>query len=110
MFDQRDCVLIIGAGRSGIATAEVLRARKVTVAVFDDQPAEKLGDSAATLLRLGAALIRDAELPAAAAAATAAVVSPGVPLTNCAMPLICHPSNICRTTRFGSTRLMLGSM
>ena len=82
MFDDRDSVLVIGVGRSGMATAEVLRARGVSVAAYDDKPASALRSQAASLASMGVALLGPAELDAAAKTATGAVLSPGVPLTN----------------------------
>ena len=87
MFNDSDSVLVIGVGRSGIATAGVLRSRGIAVVAYDDQGASALGDRADTLKRIGVPLIGRAELEQAARAATAAVLSPGVPLTN---PAVLH--------------------
>jgi UDP-N-acetylmuramoylalanine--D-glutamate ligase len=82
MFDEKDSVLVIGVGRSGMATAEVLRARGAAVAAYDDKPASELTEQAARLAKLGVPLLGRDELERAAKAASAAVLSPGVPLTN----------------------------
>lgn len=82
MFNDSDSVLVIGVGRSGIATAEVLRSRGIAVVAYDDQDGSSLGDRADTLKGIGVPLIGRAELEQAARAASAAVLSPGVPLTN----------------------------
>src|SRR5690242_5046900 len=82
MFNETDSVLVIGVGRSGLATAEVLRARGVAVAAFDDKERSALLAQAERLARIGVPLIGKAELENAARAATAAVLSPGVPFTN----------------------------
>jgi len=85
MFKDSDSVLVIGVGRSGMATAGVLRSRGIAVVAYDDQAASSLGDRAETLKRIGVPLIGTAELDEAARAATAAVLSPGVPFTNSAV-------------------------
>ena len=40
MFNKGDRVIVIGVGRRGIATAEVLRARGARVVAYDDKPPE----------------------------------------------------------------------
>jgi UDP-N-acetylmuramoylalanine--D-glutamate ligase len=82
MFNDTDSVLVIGVGRSGLATAQVLRARGVSVVAYDDKPRDQLGQQIEELARIGVPLIGAAELDNAARAATAAVLSPGVPFTN----------------------------
>src|SRR6202040_4110796 len=82
MFDAKDSVIVIGVGRSGLATAEVLRARGVSVVAFDDKPTEKLAKERAQLAKIGVPLLALEELSQAVGAATAAVLSPGVPLNN----------------------------
>lgn len=82
MSDKGDTVLVIGAGRSGLATAEVLRARGVSVVAYDDKPPTMLEQERRTLAQMGVPLIGADELDAAAKAATRAVISPGVPLTH----------------------------
>ena len=82
MFREKDSVLVIGVGRSGLATAEVLRARGVAVVAYDDQSPARLEKERAQLAQLGVPLISREELEGAARAASAAVLSPGVPLTN----------------------------
>lgn len=85
MFKERDSVLVIGVGLSGLATADVLRSRGIRVIAYDDKDPAQLGPEREHLLELGVNLIGRAELDAAARAATAAVLSPGVPLTNAAV-------------------------
>ncbi len=82
MFKETDSVIVIGVGRSGMATAEVLRSRGVAVVAFDDQDPAALAAQTKTLARIGVPLVSAAELENAAGTATAAVLSPGVPLTN----------------------------
>lgn len=85
MFNNSDSVLVIGVGRSGMATAQVLRSRGIAVVAYDDREASTLGDKADSLKRIGVPLIGGAELDQAARAASAAVLSPGVPFTNAAV-------------------------
>jgi len=82
MFDEKESILVIGVGRSGMATAEVLRARGAAVAAYDDKPSSELAVQSARLAALGVPLLSRDELDAAARAATSAVLSPGVPLTH----------------------------
>ncbi len=82
MFDATDSVIVIGVGRSGLATAEVLRARGASVVAFDDKPPEKLIKERDQLAKLGVPLLASNELAKAVGAATAVVLSPGVPLNN----------------------------
>jgi UDP-N-acetylmuramoylalanine--D-glutamate ligase len=82
MFNDTDSVLVIGVGRSGLATAEVLRARGVAVVAYDDKDRSQVKKEIDALARFGVPLIGKGELESAARAATAAVLSPGVPLTN----------------------------
>src|SRR5579863_601774 len=82
MFSDKDSVVVIGVGRSGFATAEVLRARGVAVVAYDDKRRDQLEASIDELARIGVPVIGAAELPNAARTATAAVLSPGVPFTN----------------------------
>jgi UDP-N-acetylmuramoylalanine--D-glutamate ligase len=82
MFKEKESVLVIGVGRSGLATADVLRSRGVRVVAYDDKDPAHLALERARLLELGATLIGRDELEDAARAASAAVLSPGVPFTN----------------------------
>ncbi|MBD5634842.1 MAG: UDP-N-acetylmuramoyl-L-alanine--D-glutamate ligase, partial [Candidatus Eremiobacteraeota bacterium] len=80
-FDAREHVLVIGLGRSGIASARVLRARGASVIITDEKPPEAL---AATIAELTTDAVRfvapGAALRAALGDVTACVLSPGVPL------------------------------
>ena len=82
MFDATDSVIVIGVGRSGLATAEVLRARGAAVVAFDDKPPEKLVKEREQLAKFGVPLLGSGELGKAVGTATGAVLSPGVPLNN----------------------------
>src|SRR5215472_11317920 len=77
-FDVLDKhVWVIGAGRSGVAAAELLAARGARVTLADTRP--YLPD-AERLHRLGVTLALGDHEPAQFAAADLLVVSPGVPL------------------------------
>jgi UDP-N-acetylmuramoylalanine--D-glutamate ligase len=82
MYDKNDSVIVIGIGRSGLATAQVLRKRGVAVVAYDDKPPALLGSARQALKKIGVPLIGAAELGAAAKAAKKAIISPGVPQTN----------------------------
>jgi len=83
MFRKGDKVVVIGVGRSGLATAEVLRARGIRVTAYDDKPLQLLSpQTRGALERLRVTLVGPSELEAAVEASKAAIVSPGVPLTH----------------------------
>ena len=81
-FQDGDRALIIGVGRSGMATAAVLRDRGLRVAAYDDKNPEQLRAQRADLGRLQVELVGMDGLESAAAGAAIAIVSPGVPLNN----------------------------
>ena len=80
MFNDDDTLLVIGLGRSGQASAEVLRARGATVYAVDEKPREQLEDTIARIESLGVTFVSTAELDAVLPNVNTAVVSPGVPL------------------------------
>jgi UDP-N-acetylmuramoylalanine--D-glutamate ligase len=82
MYDKADSVIVIGIGRSGVATAQVLRERGATVVAYDDKPAALASGEGQALLNIGVPLIGAEQLAIAAKTATKAVISPGVPQTN----------------------------
>src|ERR1700674_60433 len=82
---EGDRALIIGVGRSGMATAAVLRDRGLRVAAYDDKPPAQLETQRADLAKLGVELAGKDGLAAAASSANIAIVSPGVPLNNAAV-------------------------
>lgn len=53
---ESTCALVLGAGVSGIAAAQLLRQRGATVVVVDEAPAERLARAAAELAACGATL------------------------------------------------------
>jgi UDP-N-acetylmuramoylalanine--D-glutamate ligase len=79
-FDARERVLVIGLGRSGLASCGVLRARGATVFATDEKPADALTATIADLGRAGVTFVAPDGLDAAALNITSCVVSPGVPL------------------------------
>ncbi len=81
-FDATARVLVIGLGRSGIASCTVLRARGATVFATDEKPPEALGATIAELAAKGVRYVAPADLPSVLGTLTSCVVSPGVPLTN----------------------------
>jgi UDP-N-acetylmuramoylalanine--D-glutamate ligase len=90
MYDKNDSIVIIGVGRSGLATAQVLRDRGVSVVAYDDKPAALLSGETGALVKMGVPLIGVRELEAAAKTATKAIISPGVPQTNRAVRQLQH--------------------
>ena len=80
-FDGGDTVLVIGLGRSGLASAEVLRGRGVQVYAVDEKPRAQLADAIERIESLGAQFVDPETLGSALSSAGAAVLSPGVPLS-----------------------------
>src|SRR5271167_1509311 len=81
-FEDGDRALVIGVGRSGMATAAVLRDRGLAVTAYDDKPSEQLVKQRAELAALHAELVGKDGLLAAIQGASVAIVSPGVPPNN----------------------------
>ena len=81
-FDASARVLVIGLGRSGIASCTVLRARGATVFATDEKPRESLEATLVELAAHGVRYVAPADLATILGTVTACVVSPGVPLTN----------------------------
>jgi UDP-N-acetylmuramoylalanine--D-glutamate ligase len=81
-FDARERVLVIGLGRSGLASVHVLRARGSTVFATDEKPQAELADALAELERMGVRFVAPDALRQLYGELTACVLSPGVPLNN----------------------------
>jgi UDP-N-acetylmuramoylalanine--D-glutamate ligase len=81
-------VLVVGVGRSGMAAAEVLRARGTSVVATDEKPREALREQIAQLETWGARFVEPSALQQTGATdgilarAAYAVLSPGVPPTS----------------------------
>src|SRR5581483_11952837 len=73
-------ILVIGLGRSGLATAEVLHARGATVYATDEQTPERIREAIAGAQSLGARFVAPDALQQLLPSLEAAVLSPGVPL------------------------------
>jgi UDP-N-acetylmuramoylalanine--D-glutamate ligase len=81
-FDRTDHALVIGLGRSGRASVDVLRTRLGSVVATDEAPPEKLADALEDLRALGVRFVPPDELDAALEHVTVAVLSPGIALNN----------------------------
>ena len=79
-FDRRECVLVVGLGRSGIASCTVLRARGATVIATDEKPRATLEPVIAELAANAVRFVEPSALGSVFAEITSCVVSPGVPL------------------------------
>lgn len=79
-FGYGETILVIGLGRSGLASSGVLRARGAQVYVVDEKARDELADAIAQIQGLGAAFVEPGELDAVLGKMTAAILSPGVPL------------------------------
>jgi UDP-N-acetylmuramoylalanine--D-glutamate ligase len=80
VFDATERVLVIGLGRSGLASCAVLRQRGATVFATDEKPREALATVVAELERDGVRFVEPAELDTLARELTSVVLSPGVPV------------------------------
>ncbi|MGA8534522.1 MAG: UDP-N-acetylmuramoyl-L-alanine--D-glutamate ligase, partial [Candidatus Tumulicola sp.] len=81
-FGARDTVLVIGLGRSGLATVDVLRQRGATVYATDEKDPGELAEAIATVEGLGARFVAPPELEEIIPRVASAVLSPGVPPTS----------------------------
>jgi UDP-N-acetylmuramoylalanine--D-glutamate ligase len=81
-FDARETVLVIGVGRSGLASIDVLRARGATVYATDDAASQRVNEAVAVAERSGARFVAPDRLGSVLPALTSAVLSPGVPPTS----------------------------
>lgn len=79
-FSSGEKVLVIGLGRSGVASTQVLRGREVAVYATDEKPREELAEAIAQIEALGGCFVSPEEIPQLVSGLTAAVLSPGVPL------------------------------
>ncbi len=75
-----NAVLVIGAGRTGQACAEILGARGVRVFVTDEEAPKKLERAIATIRSAGAEFVPAQQVQALLPEVHRAVLSPGVPL------------------------------
>jgi UDP-N-acetylmuramoylalanine--D-glutamate ligase len=81
-FDGRETVLVIGVGRSGLASIEVLRQRGVFVYATDEKPIDELAGPIAAVQSFGAHFIAPLEVEKYLERLTSAILSPGVPPTS----------------------------
>jgi UDP-N-acetylmuramoylalanine--D-glutamate ligase len=72
-------VLVVGAGRSGLAAAGLAVARRARVTLCDREPIERIGDAVREARRLGVEVRAGGHPPELAEDADLVVVSPGVP-------------------------------
>lgn len=75
-------ILIIGLGRSGLATLDVLRKSGASLFATDEKPREQLHEAIAAASALGAQYVDPGEIPTILDRVTWAVLSPGVPPTS----------------------------
>jgi UDP-N-acetylmuramoylalanine--D-glutamate ligase len=79
-FDRTEHVLVIGLGRSGRTSVEVLRERVGSIAATDEAPRDKLDEALAELEARHVPFFAPDELDAVLSTTTVAVLSPGIPL------------------------------
>ena len=81
-FGAGEKILIIGLGRSGLASLEVLSEQNVTLYATDEKPLGELAGAVAIAQAYGARFVEPSSLGAIAPELTCAVLSPGVPPTS----------------------------
>jgi UDP-N-acetylmuramoylalanine--D-glutamate ligase len=81
-FDASEAVLVIGLGKSGLASVEVLRGRGVRVYATDEKSPEELKSAIEAATSFGAIFVAPGDLASLTGALTSAVLSPGVPPTS----------------------------
>jgi UDP-N-acetylmuramoylalanine--D-glutamate ligase len=81
-FDSNERVLVIGLGRSGRASIDVLRRRGATVYATDEKAPAELESTVVDLEKQGVAFVPPASLEDSIGNVTAAIISPGVPLNS----------------------------
>jgi UDP-N-acetylmuramoylalanine--D-glutamate ligase len=79
-FGSGETTLVIGLGRSGQASTEVLRSRGSAVYVVDEKPREQIAEAIARVEAFGATFVAPGDLDGVLGTLTCAVLSPGVPL------------------------------
>jgi UDP-N-acetylmuramoylalanine--D-glutamate ligase len=79
-FEGAEHVLVIGLGRSGRASCEVLRARGATVTAVDEKTPAELSEAIAEITAAGARFVTPDALDEVLPSVTVAVLSPGIPL------------------------------
>jgi UDP-N-acetylmuramoylalanine--D-glutamate ligase len=79
-FGTGETALVIGLGRSGQASTDVLRARGAAVYAVDEKPRSQIEQAVAKVEALGATFVEPAQLGTVLSKVNVAVLSPGVPL------------------------------
>jgi UDP-N-acetylmuramoylalanine--D-glutamate ligase len=100
-FDAGDTILIIGLGRSGLASIEVLSEQGVTLYATDEKPVAELAEPIAAAQSFGARFVEPSQLRTLTGALTCAILSPGVPPTS---PVVRY-LNECNVPVFGEIEL-----
>jgi UDP-N-acetylmuramoylalanine--D-glutamate ligase len=81
-FDASETALVIGLGKSGLASVEVLRSRGVAIFATDEKPVDLLSEQIAFVEAAGGRFVEPAALDGVLASLSSAVLSPGVPPTS----------------------------
>jgi UDP-N-acetylmuramoylalanine--D-glutamate ligase len=92
-FNAGETMLVIGLGRSGLASIEVLREHGVALYATDEKPRDELVEAIAAAESLGARFIEPGEIGSLVELLTCAVLSPGVPPTSPVVRAL-HEANI----------------
>ena len=92
-FDAGETILIIGLGRSGLASIEVLSDHRVTLYATDEKPVAELTEAIAAAQSFGVRFVEPAELGEVLGKLTCAVLSPGVPPTSPVVRCL-HEANV----------------
>lgn len=92
-LDAGQTMLIIGLGRSGLASIEVLSEHHVTLYATDEKPIAELAEPIATAQSFGARFVEADQIGSVVGELDCAVLSPGVPPTS-PVVLGLHEANV----------------
>ncbi len=92
-FNAGETMLVIGLGRSGRASIEVLSERGATLYVTDEKPESELTEAIAAAESCGARFVPPGEIDGLISSLTSAVLSPGVPPTSPVVRAL-HAANV----------------
>ena len=81
-FDAAETVLVIGLGRSGLASIEVLSELQVALFATDEKPSSELAEPIAAAQSFGARFVEASDIETILGQLSCAVLSPGVPPTS----------------------------
>ena len=80
MYLKRQVFFVLGLSKSGRAATEFLLSEKAVTYIYDDISSDRVEQTAAALVALGARRVKKEELPHMTEVCDALVLSPGIPI------------------------------